>query len=255
MGSTEEEKLMKRFSELSEQSYQNNVFYFTDFLSASDAALVYRKTEGIRIVRDDITLWGGAEGCERVMIRFGNEGEFGYSVPFPIQIIKVEPLMKKFADELNHRDFLGALMNLGIERDTIGDIVVKEKNAYVFVVERIADYIQENLSQVKHTSVKCSVLTTMPEEVRPELESVELIVASVRMDSILAKLYHLSRTQAMELFRKKLVLVNGRVYENNSGTPKENDVIAVRGYGKFIYRRIAYDTKKGKQAIVVERYV
>lgn len=255
MSLAEEEKLIKRFTELLEQSYQNNVFYFTDFLSASDAALVYHVVEGNQTDSPDITVWGGADGCERIIIRFGNEEEFGYSVPFPIRIIKVEPLIQKFADELSHRDFLGALMNLGIERDTIGDIVVKNKTAYVFAVERIAEYIRENLSQVRHTSVKCSVLTEMPEEVKPELESVELIVASVRMDSILAKLYHLSRSQALELFRKKLVLVNGRVYENNSGVPKENDVIAVRGYGKFIYRRIAYDTKKGKQAIAVERYV
>jgi RNA-binding protein YlmH len=255
MNTSEDEKLIKRFQELSEQSYQNNVFYFTDFLSASDAALVYPATGSDNVVQPDITLWGGAEGCERVMIRFGNEEEFGYSVPFPIQLLRIEPLIKKFADELSHRDFLGALMNLGIERDTIGDIVVKDKTAYVFVVERIAEYITEHLSQVKHTSVKCQVLTDMPEAVKPELEPVELIVASIRMDSILAKLYHLSRNQALELFRKKLVLVNGRVYENNSGIPKENDVIAVRGYGKFIYRRLAYDTKKGKQAIIVERYV
>jgi RNA-binding protein YlmH len=255
MSASEEEKLIKRFRELSEQSYQNNVFYFTDFLSPSDAALVYLATENGGAAHPELTLWGGAEDCERVIIRFGNEAEFGYSVPFPIQLIQIEPVMKKFADELSHRDFLGALMNLGIERDTIGDIVVKDKTAYVFVVERIAEYISEHLSQVKHTSVRCQMLSEMPELVKPELEPVELIVASIRMDSILAKLYHLSRNQALELFRKKLVLVNGRVCENNSGIPKENDVIAVRGYGKFIYRKLAYDTKKGKQAIVVERYI
>ena len=95
----------------------------------------------------------------------------------------------------------------------------------------------------------------MPEEVKPQLEPVELIVASTRLDTIVAKLYHLSRNQALDLFRKKLVLVNGRIYENNSGNPKDGDVVAVRGYGKFIFRNIQYDTKKGKQAILVERYV
>ena len=123
------------------------------------------------------------------------------------------------------------------------------------MVERIADYIRENLGQVKHTHVKCQVLEEMPEEVKPQLEPVELIVASTRLDTIVAKLYHLSRNQALDLFRKKLVLVNGRIYENNSGNPKDGDVVAVRGYGKFIFRNIQYDTKKGKQAILVERYV
>lgn len=255
MGMAEDEKLIKRFSDLAEQSYQNNTFYFTDFLSPSDASLVYRAVEGNHGDYPDISVWGGADGCERVMIRFGNEEEFGYSVPFPIRIIRIEPLIKKFAEELSHRDFLGALMNLGIERDIIGDIVVKDKTAYVFVAERIAEYICEGLDKVRHTSVKCILPDELPKEVQPELELTELIVSSVRMDSIVAKLYHLSRNQSLELFRKRLILVNGRVYENNSGTPKEGDVIAVRGYGKFIYKRIAYDTKKGKQAIEVERYI
>lgn len=255
MGTLEDEKLKKRFSDLLEQSYQNTAYYFTDFLSASDTALVYQVAEGHHGQYKDIVVWGGADGCERTMIRFGNEEEFGYTIPFPIRIVRIDPLLKKFADDLTHRDFLGAIMNLGIERDVIGDIVVKDKSAYVFVAEKIVEYVCESLDKVKHTSVKCTLLEEMPEEVKPELKSVELIVSSIRMDSIIAKLYHLSRTQALELFRKKLILVNGRVYENNSGYPKENDVIAVRGYGKFVFKRIAYDTKKGKQAIEVEQYI
>ena len=77
-------------------------------------------------------------------------------------------------------------------------------------------------------------------------------MSSIRLDSIVAKLYHLSRNQSLDLFRKKLILVNGRIMENNSGSPKDGDVIAVRGYGKFIFRNIQYDTRKGKQAILVD---
>lgn len=250
MSMIEEQQLQKRFTELAEQSYQNGTYYFTDFLSSTDASLVYSVADDM-----DFTLWGGADGCERVMIRFGNPEDLGYEIPFPIQLIKIEPLMKKFSDELNHRDFLGALMNLGIERDTLGDIVVKERTGYVFVAERIGEYIRENLGQIRHTHVKCQFLEEMPEEVRPQLEPVELIVSSPRMDSIISKLYRLSRNQSLDLFRKKLVLVNGRSFENNSGSPKEGDVIAVRGHGKFVFRGVQHDTKKGKQMILVERYV
>lgn len=250
MSIPEEKQLQRRLAELAEQSYQNNAYYFTDFLSEGDAALVYSVAGEM-----DFTLWGGAEGCQRVMIRFGNPEDFGYEIPFPIQLLKIEPLIKKFSDELTHRDFLGALMNLGIERDTIGDIVVKDRIGYVFVVERIGDYIRENLGQVKHTHVKCQVLEEMPEEVRPQLEPVELVVSSIRMDSIISKLYRLSRNQSLDLFRRKLVLVNGRVFENNSGNPKDGDVVAVRGHGKFVFRGVQRDTRKGKQSILVERYV
>lgn len=250
MAGLEEQQLQKRFAELAEQSYQNNTYYFTDFLSATDVALVYSVAE-----ESEFAIWGGAEGCERQIIRFGNPEDFGYSMEFPIRILKIEPLLRKFAEDLTHRDFLGAIMNLGIERDTIGDIVVRDKVGYVFVVDRIGDYIYENLTQIKHTHVKCQTLDEMPEDVKPQLEPVELIVASIRLDTIIAKLYRLSRNQALELFRKKLVLVNGRIMENNSGNPKDGDVIAVRGYGKFIFRNIQYDTRKGRQAILVDQYV
>lgn len=257
---SDEELLLRRFRELSEQSYQNNTYYFTNFLSAGDVALVYQAVD-----RDyskngnselsEFTLWGGAEGCERVMIRFGNEEELGYSIPFPIQILQVEPLNKKFADDLTHRDYLGALMNLGIERDTIGDIVVKDNRAYMFVLDSMAEFICQNMDKVKHTNVKCMILDTMPEEVRVELAPETVIVASIRLDAVIAKLYHISRTEALDLFRKKYVIVNGRICENNSAVPKENDVIAVRGHGKFIYRRLEHETKKGKLSVLVEKYV
>ncbi len=246
----DEQQLIKRFSELAEQSYQNSTFYFTDFLSSSDAALVYS------VVNEaEISLWGGAEGCERKMIRFGNAEDLGYEIPFPIQILRVEPLLKKFADELNHRDFLGAIMNLGIERDTVGDIVVKDKVAYVFVVERIAEFILENLKQVKHTHMKCQIIEEMPEEVKPHLEAEIVTVSSIRLDAIIAKLYRLSRSQALELFRKKFILLNGRIMENNSGTPDMGDAVAVRGYGKFIFQGIQHETQKGKYAVLVQRYI
>ena len=89
----------------------------------------------------------------------------------------------------------------------------------------------------------------------PQLEGVELIVSSIRLDAVISKLYHLSRNQALDLFRKKLVLVNGRVFENNSGSIREGDAVAVRGYGKFIFRGLQYDTRKGKRAVAVDRYV
>ena len=64
-------------------------------------------------------VFGGTENCERLMIRFGSEELFGYEEPFPICCLLAEPLIEKFADNFTHRDFLGAIMNLGIERDVM----------------------------------------------------------------------------------------------------------------------------------------
>ncbi len=248
----DEQQLRKRFEELVRKAYNQSTYYFTDFLSMSDAAIV---CDAVREV--EYTLFGGADGCERVMARFGNPAQLGYEQEFPIAIIKIEPLLKKFADEFTHRDFLGALMNLGIERDVIGDILIREKTAYVFAAERIAQYIAENLDKVKHTNVKCTCMGTdeIKEAFTVNLREEEVIVPSERLDVILAKLYNMSRNQALDAFRERKVFVNGRLCENNSGSVNKGAVVALRGYGKFIYDGVKYETKKGKLSVSVRMYI
>ena len=87
----------------------------------------------------------GTEGCERQMLRFGSEETLGYEEAFPISCVVIRPSAPKFAEELTHRDFLGALMNLGIERDVLGDIIVRDAVGYVFCEDAMAD-----LSGKKH---------------------------------------------------------------------------------------------------------
>ena len=240
----------KRFSELYNNARSHNAYYFTDFMTLSDAAEVY----GIA-PESDVTVFGGAPDCERVMIRFGNPAEFGYEEDFPIVLLKISPAAAKFADDLTHRDFLGTLMGLGIERDVIGDIIVRDRNAYIFAAARMADYFKENLSTVRHTTVTVSELNDIPEDIAPKFESEEPIVASLRLDGILSKLYHLSREKAKQLFAKEQILINGLVTMNPSIIPKPGDVISVRGHGKWVFDGVVRETKKGNTVISVRRYV
>lgn len=248
-GEKEIQQLKKRFLELGEKSYNQNIYTFTGFLGMSEQEVFWQAAQAMKHV--PFTLWGGSEGCERQMVRFGSAEEFGYEEEFPIVCICIRPLLEKFADNLTHRDFLGALMNLGIERSTLGDIYVKQKTGYLFCVDKIADYIVENLDKIKHTNVKCTVLEQVPEVVAGEAVEEEHLTASERIDGIVAKLYNISRNQSLELFRGKKVFVNGRVYENNSGSLKSGDVVSVRGYGKFTYAGISQETRKGKLRIKV----
>lgn len=245
-------ELKKRFEELSNKAYSQGAYYFTDFLSMSDAAILYDTLN-----ENDFTVFGGANGCERVMAKFGNASEFGYDQDFPILVIKAEPLILKFADDLNHRDFLGALMNLGIKREVVGDIVIQNKTALIFTTENMASYIAENFDKVKHTNIKCQIMTTdeVSQIIPYEKEMSEIIVASDRLDAVLSKIYNLSRSQSIEMFRAHKVFVNGRLYENNSGVLKEGAVVSVRGYGKFIYKGVKAQTRKGKLNISIEKYI
>ena len=88
-----------------------------------------------------------------------------------------------------------------------------------------------------------------------KLERKNCIVNSQRADGIIAKLYNLSRSQSVELFRDRKIFVNGRLNENNSGVLKTGDKVSVRGYGKFIFQGVAYETKKGRISVNVDMYV
>lgn len=252
----EEEKedrlLKKRYSELADKSQYNSQFTFTSFLGMAELNLFYEWAEQNHF--QEYSVFGGDENCERQMVRFGTSEELGYETPFPIICLEIKPLLKKFADDFEHRDFLGALMNLGIERSTLGDIFVQDHVGYLFCTQTIAPYIIENMDKVKHTHVKTAVCNQWQTYIAKEPEVKEYIVSSERVDGLIAKVYQLSRTQSIRLFGEKKIFVNGKIFENNSGKLKENDVITVRGFGKFIYMGMKYETKKGKYCVSVGKY-
>ena len=247
-----QELAKKRFRELAQKCYRNNQYTFTGFLSMSELSEFYEIESEFSYV--PYMIWGGSELCERAVIRFGSPEELGYEEEFPIACIQVKPLMAKFADELTHRDFLGALMNLGIERSTLGDILLEEKAGYIFCLENMADFIIENLGRVKHTSVLCGRTEKAPEDGRMNQQEVKIQVSSERVDGMIARVYQLSRNEAVELFRQRKVFVNGRQCENNSRVVKPEDVISVRGYGKFVYSGVCGISKKGKINAIVLCY-
>ena len=247
-----EELLKKRLQELARKCYQNNQYTFTGFLSPVDMECFYGLERELSYV--PYKIWGGSEFCERAMLRFGGEQELGYEEDFPIACIAAKPLAAKFADALSHRDFLGALMNLGIERSTMGDIRVTDGGAYLFCLNSIADFICDNLIQVKHTSVSCSLTADVGQIPREEPGTVVLHVASLRVDAVLARVYDISREKSIELFRAGKVYVNGRRCENHSRQLKCGETVNARGYGKFMLTGEPGQTRKGRLAVEAAVY-
>ena len=251
---TEDTELLKRrFIELSRKSYDAGIFTFTDFLGLAEQSAFSEIKKELRGIKYDA--FGGAIGAERVIIRFGSEEELGYSVPHPISIIKVEPISQKYADKLNHRDFLGAILNLGTRRDTIGDIVILDNVGYIFALESIAPYIADNLLKVKRTDVSAKIVTELPEGELYRTERRTVQISGERLDSVVAKVFSISREDAQLLFKKRLVFADGREINSTSYTPKENEKISVRGHGRFIYLGCQSYSKKGKMNVLVEVYV
>ena len=251
--SDETELLKKRFAELAAKSYNAGIFTFTDFLGLAEQAVfetVKRQLGGVKY-----TAFGGADGAERIMLRFGDAGDLGYEVPFPITAIAISPKDKRFAEKLTHRDFLGALLNLGIERSCLGDIVIIDNEGYLFCKEGIAEYICSELFRVRRTEVTVRIVDELPEGELYKTEQVTVQVASERLDAVIARVFSLSREDAQNLFAKRLVFASGKEIQSTSYSPKEGEKISVRGHGRFIYCGAVSLSKKGKINVLIEKYV
>lgn len=253
MTQSDDKLLYKRFTELAMKSSEQGYFVFTDFLGLSEQSILSQALASCGRVA--YTAFGGADGCERIMVRFGDEEALGYSEPFPISIIKAEPKAAKFADKLTHRDFLGSIMNLGIERSCIGDIVIRDNVGYIFAKEDMAEYIAGSLERIKHTDMRTSIIDEPPEGELFRTETVKIQLSGERIDAVISKVFSVSREESAALFRRELVFVGGRICGSSSYTPRVGDKISVRGFGRIIYRGATGLSKKGKINVEIEKYV
>lgn len=174
-----------------------------------------------------------------------------------------KPVNARFSDELTHRDYLGALMNLGIERECIGDIIVTgQGNAetIIIVMRGMADFIAGELRRVKHTSVECSIMELKELEnadffnTEKSFEEMAVNVASERADAVVAAVYRISRQKAAELVAAERVFVNGRLLSSAGKDLKDGDTVSVRGSGKFIYCGVSGTSRKGRLYADIKRY-
>ena len=146
-----------RMNDLAERAYRENKFVFSDFLSESEVSdLLSCERE---FAYAGLSLFGGAEHCTRKIARFGDLPAGG---EFPVQLLKIAPKAVKFAGELNHRDFLGAILSLGLERDVLGDLFVTDKICYCYCLTRVAPYLCEHLKSVGKTAVSCAPSEVIP---------------------------------------------------------------------------------------------
>lgn len=264
----EDKLLLGRIKDLARRSYEGNYVTNTDFLSASELYEVNALCagEGLMTGRNqiegvDFVIYGGPEEAERALIcflpSFMSEAEFLASEREQgdiISTILIEPVNRKFADELSHRDFLGALMNLGIERNRIGDIRSSASKGYVFVLKEVAGLICDELCRIKHTTVTCREVPVSDCDIVPEFCLVSGTVSSNRLDAILSLVYKLSRSKTAELVKSERVFVDGKTIVSPGYDLKDGERVSVRGFGKFEYKGESGVSKKGRLMISVKKY-
>lgn len=250
----EDTLLKKRFIELSNVAFNRGIPVFTDFLNLNELNIFYGITRELLTVT--YQAFGGYESAERQMIAFLPDAFCcDYQKLYPIAVIKIKPVNRKFADTLTHRDFLGAIINLGIDRSKVGDILVKENEAILFCHEKLSDFLVEQLIKVKHTNVSVAVDDLINFNYEPEFKIVKGSISSTRIDSAVSLCCATSRSQAVDQIIGKKVFLNGRLVEANSDIIKENDVISIRGVGKFVFTGILSHTKKGKIFVEIKKYI
>lgn len=249
----EDRVLRKRFEEQANRAYQTNCYVTTAFLNEMEQDVLLSGEPDYAV---KVRLEGGNPLCERKIAVFGDPVLFGYEPMLPLTLLKITPVAKKFAEKLSHRDVLGAVMNLGIERSTVGDIFVQDKEVYLFCLEPMSEFIMANLTRIRHTVVKIECLPLEEAASLTLAEAVEeqVLVASLRLDAVVAAVYRISRQESQQYIRDRKVAISGRITENNSGMLKDNVMITVRGKGRFFYETIAYETKKGKYQLKIRRY-
>lgn len=241
--------LKNRFHDLASRSVDKGIWTYSNFLTQAEQSELKKLRLPV-----NAGLCGGYENAERCIAVFGNESDIYYPAEPPIKYIKISPALQKFADHLTHRDFLGSLMALGIKREMLGDIIINENSAFLICLENIADFIVTELSSVKHTSVKCEIAETLPENVLPELQYEEHIVASERIDVLIAAVYNLSRSLSQNLILGEKVFVDSVLVGSTSFVPDTGGIISVRGHGRFIFDGVLRSTKKGRDVIAVRKY-
>ena len=146
----EESMLQKRLVELSRLAYNRGIVVFSDFLNLNELNILHTTPKDMFL--SQYKTYGGYDLSERQMAVFLPDALY-YDYGYPMQALKICPVNKRFAEDLTHRDYLGAIMNLGTSRTKIGDIIQTDDGAIVFVKEEISDYIMKNLTRIRHTTI------------------------------------------------------------------------------------------------------
>lgn len=248
----DEQIFRKRLLDLAKMAVNREICTYADFLNLNEISIFHSMKKELPNVNYE--LFGGYDGAERKILCFYGDNSVKAFSDY-ITCVRIVPMNKKFSDDLNHRDFLGAMMNLGIERSIIGDILVKENEGYVFLKASMSPFITNNLIKIKHTSVRCAVVEDDAPKITPEFESVRGTIASPRLDAIIALAFKISRSSMLSLISGGKVFVDGKLIESNSYILKEDETVSVRGHGKFIYKGLENQTKKGRYYVSLLKYI
>lgn len=238
---TDDERLLvKRAQELADRARYTGRTGTTLFCNEREQALaVYAMS---RADWTNYCFFGGYEEAQRAILCV-YDGSFD---PACVPITAVRAKVSGAGKALTHRDYLGALMALGIKRECIGDILCDDAGTVLFVVNSVLPLVLDELRAAGRATLTCTVdcAQNLPEQTASEPRTVTL--ASLRVDALLAAMLRISRSDAAALIRKKDLQINHVETETVHAAVYEGDVFTVRGKGKFKLCEIGNRSKKDR---------
>ncbi|MCI8760837.1 MAG: hypothetical protein HFJ34_06995 [Clostridia bacterium] len=231
---------------------------YTDFLDMYQVALVENFLRKIKF--ENYQLYGGYEEAERkILIVYPEKYDEQMLQKNYNKMIKVIRIMLPEEEKGNysHRNYLGGIVKLGLKREKVGDIIVKEEGADILTVEDFSDILKQQLPSL--TRFETSKITI--EEIQNlqkrevKVEEIKIIVPSLRLDNFVSDLARTSRSKAVQIINQERVFVNGQNETKVSKLLKLNDKLTIRGKGRFVIKEFAGTTRSGRTVVVIEKYV
>lgn len=219
---------------------------YLGFLNEKEQFLISRH---FNYAADKFSFFGGYNDASRKVMRACD-----YDIDNDDYQIKKLCFGFRKEDSLSHRDFLGALMSLGIERSCVGDIIVDKGCAVVFVKQEISAFVESQISKIGRVGVKLISDDECDVSYQKNTETLSFIVSSMRLDAVVAAIAKLSRGKAVALIQAAKVFVNYIEMKNVSYMLKPDDILTIRGSGKYVIKDQPSTTKKGRLKINIEQY-
>lgn len=233
-----------------------NKITYTDFLDISEIGLVKKML--IEEMVNNWIIYGGRENADRNIVIFYPE-KFSLSMVEKNYSKILEVIRIKLPNNISyeHREFLSGIMKLGIKREKFGDILVTKSGADIISLCEVSKYLLEGLKDL--TRFKKSIITIENinniEKIENQFENLNIIVSSMRLDNFVSELVKCSRTKASEIIEEGRVFLNSINEFKDSKKIEINDIITIRGKGKFIFDGIEKETKSGKFLVNIRRYI
>jgi len=242
----------KRLQDLARLAQNRDIVVFTDFLNLEELNIVKNTSYQWKGIRTEY--FGGLDFSERQIAALIPDA-LSYAWEYPIVCLHIELNNRKFHGTLTHRNYLGAVLNLGIERSKIGDIYVGEHDAYLFCHEQMEEFICRELFKVGNEEVSLAKVYDFSQIPSPKFEMIKDTISSLRLDAIIARGFKLSRSSIIKYIEGGKVYVNGKLITSNGHPIKEEDLISVRGLGRLRFLKTVATTKKNRYWVEIQKYI